>query len=435
MRATQLLFNLLFLCSLLSVSTTGSAVESLDTILVEINNQIITESELQKRITELRKQILRSKKSAPSRSQLRAKVLDRMVLDALQIERASQYGINLKDAELNSRIENIARQNKISVSGLRNQLIKEGVSFDDFREQVKRATIIARVQKALVFDDIKVSDSEIKQFLQRQKKAGDKDSRYHLSRILISVPEDVDSNVLQQARKKAETVLARLKNGEAFDKLAIELSNGQKALEGGDLGWRAATELPSLYVATVNKLKAGDVSDIIHTPSGFHILKFHASENSKRVIIEETLARHILIKVDELTSDEAARELLESVHKELKNGADFEQMAKQHSQDTASKGSGGSLGWSVPGAFVPQFEAVMKSLQKNQISNVFRSPFGWHIVQVLDRRKSDKTTLIIENKAYQTIVASKSDEALELWLRRLRDEAYIKYHNPSDAAD
>lgn len=433
MRATQVLYNLIFCCSLLGFSASSTAAEFIDTIIVEINNKIITEAELQKRITDLRQQILLRKPSAPSREQLRPKVLDRMVLDLLQIERAAQYGIRLNKTGLNKRIESIAKQNKISVTQLRQSLIKDGVNFEDFREQVKRNSIITRAQKKLVFEKIKVSDSEINQFLINQKKAGAKNTRYHLSHILIAVPEDANSKSIKQARSKASKALTRLQNGEAFDKVAIELSNGHKALEGGDLGWRPASELPALFVSTASKLKSDDISGLIQSPSGFHILKFHSKENTKRVIIEETLARHILIKVDELTKDEAAREQLEAIHKELKEGADFAEMAKKHSQDTGSKGSGGSLGWSVPGAFVPQFEAVMKSLQKKQISRAFKSPFGWHVIQVLDRRKSDKTQLIVRNKAYQTIQASKADEALELWLRRLRDEAYIKYHNPADA--
>lgn len=433
MRATQFLFNLIFCSSLLSFSTTSTAAELLDTIIVEINNQIITDAELQKRITQLRKQILLRKPTAPSRSELRPKVLDRMVLDLLQIERAGQYGIRMNKSGLNKRIEAIAQQNKITVAQLRRSLLKDGVSFQDFREQVKRNTIITRAQKKLVFEKIKISNSEIDQFLINQKKAGSKDTRYHLSHILIAVPEDANSKSIQQARSNANKALIRLRNGEAFDKVAIELSSGHKALEGGDLGWRPASELPGLFVTTASKLKAGEISDLIQSPSGFHILKFHEKENTKRVIIEETLARHILIKVDEFTKNDVAREQLEAIHKELMNGADFAAMAKKHSQDTGSKGSGGSLGWSVPGAFVPQFEQVMKSLQKKQISRAFKSPFGWHVVQVLDRRKSDKTKLLIRNKAYQTIQASKADEALELWLRRLRDEAYIKYHKPTDA--
>jgi len=433
MRATAVFFNLAMLFSLLAFNTSTRAAELLDTIIVEINNQIITEAELQKRISDLRKQIIARKGSAPSREQLRPKVLDRMILNLLQIERASQYGIRLNKASLNKHIEGIAKKNKISLAQLRRTLVKDGVDYKEFREQVRRNTIINRAQKKLVFEKIKVSDSEINQFLINQKKAGSKDTRFHLSHILIAVPEDANSQTLQKARTKAEKTLLRLNNGEAFDKVAIEVSSGQKALEGGDLGWRPVSELPSLFVNSAKNLNAGEISKLIQSPSGFHILKFHARENTKRVIIEETLARHILIKVDELTKDDAARELLESVHKKLKAGADFAAMAKQYSQDTASKGSGGSLGWSVPGAFVPQFEAVMKSLQKNQISNAFKSPFGWHLVQVLDRRKSDKTKLIIRNKAYQTIQASKADEALELWLRSLRDEAYIKYHKPTDA--
>lgn len=433
MRAPHMLLNFLLACSLLSVSTLNSAAELLDTIIVEINNQIITESELQKRITDLRKQILLSKPSAPSRSQLRPKVLDRMILDLLQIERANQFGIRLNKSGLNKRIESIAKQNKISIAQLRRSLLKDGISFKDFRKQVKRNNIITRAQKKLVFEKIKVSDGQINQFLINQKKTGSKDTRYHLSHILISVPEDANSKNIKQARTKANKALERLHNGEAFDKVAIDISNGQKALDGGDLGWRPASELPSLFVSTASKLKAGQISGLIQSPSGFHILKFNSREETKRVIIEETLARHILIKVDELTNDDDARKQLEKIHKEIMNGADFVKMAKKHSQDTGSKGSGGSLGWSVPGAFVPQFEAVMKSLQKNQISRAFKSPFGWHIVQVLDRRKSDKTKLIVRNKAYQTIQASKADEALELWLRRLRDEAYIKYHKPTDA--
>jgi len=432
MRATQVLFSLVFCSFLIGFSPASKAAQLLDSIIVEVNNQVITESELQKRITDIRQQILKRKPTAPSRKQLRKKVLDRMVLDLLQIERAAQFGMRMSKADLNQRIEDIARQNKISVSQLRKELLKDGVNFQDFRDQVERNTIIQRAQKRLVFNKIKVSDSEINQFLLNQKKGGAKSSKYHLSHILVSVPEDANSKSLKKARIKANNIIKRLKKGEAFDKLAIEFSSGQKALDGGDLGWRSASELPALFVSSVKNLNAGEFTQPIQSSSGFHILKFHAAQNTRRVIIEETLARHILIKVDELTKDETARRRLVAVQKKIKAGADFAAMAKQYSEDPGSKGSGGSLGWSVPGAFVPEFEAVMKSLKKNQISNVFKSPFGWHIVQVLDRRKSDKTKQIEHNKAYQAIQASKADEALELWLRSLRDEAYIKYHKPSD---
>jgi len=437
MRFRLIMRHLFFIALVNALGISGfqaHSAETLDKILVEINNQIITESELQKRIADIRAQLIKRKGSAPSVQQLRKKVLDRMVLDMLQINRASQYGIKLSKAGLNKRIESFAAQNKLSVPQLRQALLQDGVNFIDFREQIRRETIIRRAQKRLVFDKIKISDHEIQQFLNNQKKAT-KDSRYRLSHILIAVPEAADSKALQQAKSKARKALERLQSGEAFDQLAVELSSGQKALEGGDLGWRSASELPSLFESAVKTLNKGEVSDILQSPSGFHLIKLTDKKDQQRVLVEETLARHILIKVDALTSDEAAREKLEVLHKQLKSGADFTALAKQHSEDIGSKGSGGNLGWSVPGSFVPQFEAVMKSLKKNQISRPFKSQFGWHIIQVQDRRQSDKTRLVARNKAYQTIQQSKADEALELWLRRLRDEAYIKYHNAEDKAD
>jgi len=426
--------SILFIFSaLLTFSSHTQAADVLDKIIVEINNKIITESELQKRITDIRARILQQKSSAPSREQLRTRVLDRMVLDMLQMERAAQYGIRLSKAGLNKRIESFARQNKISVPQLRNALLKDGVDFKDFREQMRRDTIIRRAQKSLVFDKIKISDHEINQFISNQDKTGSKDSQYRLSHILISVPEAADSKVLQQAKERAEKLHTRIKAGQAFDKLAVEFSTGQQALEGGDLGWRKASELPALFLSAVKELEKGDVSKLIQSPSGFHILKMADKKGADKVIVNETLVRHILIKVDELTKDDVAREKLEAIRKEIQNGADFSEMAKQHSQDIGSKGTGGSLGWSVPGSFVPQFEAVMKSLKKKQMSRPFKSQFGWHLMEVLDRRQADKTGIVVRNKAHQAIKSSKADEALELWLRRLRDESYIKYHNAEDA--
>lgn len=433
MRATKILSTFIFCSLMLSFTAASSAPVLLDKIVVEINNTIITESELQKRITDIRDQIQARKASVPSRIQLRTKVLDRMVLDALQLEHAAQFGIRLSKVALNHRIEAIAKQNKITVPQLRATLIKDGIDYEDFRQQVERDTIIRQAQKKLVFDKIKITDREIDQFIINQNKSGGSDVSYHLSHILVAVPEEASSEQIQTARARASKALARLRKGEAFDKLAVEFSGDQKALEGGDLGWRTASELPSLFVSAVSKLNAGEVSDVLQSPSGFHLVKLHEKKNSKQVIVEETLARHILIKVDELTKDDAAREKLAAIRKQIMAGADFAEMARLHSEDTGSKGTGGSLGWAIPGSFVPQFEAVMKSLQKDQISNVFKSPFGWHIIQVLDRRQSDKTNIVVRNKAYQAIQASKADEALELWLRKLRDEAYIKYHNPADA--
>lgn len=425
--------TLVFLSSIVA-SVSAFAAETLDNILVEINNEIITESELQKRIADIRGQLIKRKGAAPSVKQLRKKVLDRMVLDMLQINRASQYGIKMSTAGLNKRIESFAQKNKLTVPQLRQALLQDGINFIDFREQIRRDTIIRRAQKSLVFDKIKISDHEIQQFLNNQKQNA-KDTSYRLSHILIAVPEAADSKSLQQAKARAEQALKRIKSGEHFDQIAVELSSGQKALEGGDLGWRSASELPGLFLNAATSLGKGEVSKILQSPSGFHLIKMVDKKAQKQVLVEETLARHILIKVDALTSDEAARKKLEGLYKQLKEGADFATLAKQHSEDIGSKGSGGSLGWSTPGNFVPQFEAVMKSLQKNQISRPFKSQFGWHIIQLQDRRQSDKTRLVARNKAYQAIQASKADEALELWLRRLRDEAYIKYHNAEDKPD
>ncbi|MCK4711054.1 MAG: peptidylprolyl isomerase, partial [Gammaproteobacteria bacterium] len=401
MRLTQVLTTLFFISSLLSISPANSAVELLDKIIVEIDNKIITESQLQKRITEIRKQIVSQKKSAPSRSQLRNKVLDRMVLDILQVNRAKQYGIKLSKAGLNKRVETIAKKYKISVAQLRQSLLDEGVDFKVFRSQVETDTIITQAKKKLVYDKIKISDREIDQFLINQKKRGTKETRFRLSHILINVPEEADSQALKNARKKANEVLKRLNRGDEFDKLAIEYSGGQNALEGGDLGWRKASELPALFVAAIKNLKKGEVSNIVQSPSGFHLLKLNATQNQKQILVQETLARHILIKVDAITDDKTARKQLQKLRKQIKDGADFTKLAKQYSQDTGSKGTGGSLGWSVPGTMVAEFETVMDKMGKNQISQPFKSPFGWHLLEVLDRRQSDKTEIVVRNKAYK----------------------------------
>ncbi len=420
-----------WLCSALpyttaSADTAPAPLEPVDKIVAVVNDDVITGTELDTRLHSIKEQLKNQSSPIPPDAVLKKQVLDRMILASLQLQLADQNGIRVDDETLNRTIERIAGDNKLSLTEFRNVLEKEGYDFATFREDIRREILISRVQQRQVTDRIMVTEQEIDNFLATQRAQGNTGAEYHLAHILIAVPDASSSERIQAAHQRAEDVLKKLRAGADFQETAIAVSDGQQALQGGDLGWRKAGELPTLFVDTVTHMKTGDVSDLIRSPSGFHIIKLLEQRDAQRHIVTQTHARHILIRTDELTSDAAAQARLKDIKQQIKGGADFATLAHQYSNDTASANNGGDLGWVNPGEMVPNFQTQMDKLATGEISEPFKTGFGWHIVQVLDRRRHDDTDAFIRSQARDALRKRKIEEELQSWLARLRDDAYIE---------
>ena len=430
------MFRILSLCicclcstllySMADADTASAPLEPVDKIVAVVNDDVITSTELDTRLHSIKEQLKNQSSPIPPDAVLKKQVLDRMILASLQLQLADRNGIRVDDETLNRTIERIAADNKLSLTEFRSVLEKEGYDFATFREDIRREILISRVQQRQVTDRIMVTEQEIDNFLATQRAQGNTGAEYHLAHILIAVPDASSSERIQAARQRAEDVLKKLHAGANFEETAIAVSDGQQALQGGDLGWRKAGELPTLFVDTVTHMKTGDVSDLIRSPSGFHIIKLLEQRNEQRHIVTQTHARHILIRTDELTNDDAAQARLKDIRQRIQGGADFAALARQYSNDAATANNGGDLGWVNPGEMVPAFQAQMDKLATGEISKPFKTGFGWHIVQVLDRRRHDDTDAFIRSQAREAIHKRKTEEELQSWLARLRDDAYIE---------
>ena len=408
--------------------TSLAATQELDSIVAIVNDDVIVRSELENQVQLITAQLRGRGTTLPARPVLEKQVLERMIGNRLQIQRAKQLGIAVDDAMLLKAINGIAERNSMSIEQLRTVLASEGINFNQFREDTRMQLISSQLQAQEVMNRISVTDQEIELFLKNEPPKVEKRSAVHLFHILIAVPEDASPEAIQSAKKKAEEVVAKLRSGADFAQLAVTYSAGRQALEGGDLGWMKVSEVPTLAVDAAQKLEKGEISGPIRSPSGFHILKIADVKGGEpqRAVVTQTQARHILVKTNELVSDDEARIRLEQLRIRLVGGEDFANLARAHSEDTASAIRGGELGWVGPGDTVPQFEQAMGALQPGEISQPFKTTFGWHIVQVQDRRTQDKSDQVQRNKAAAALKERKASEAIELWLRRLRAEAYVE---------
>jgi peptidyl-prolyl cis-trans isomerase SurA len=409
-----------------AVAAVAAPLEPVDKIVAVVNDDVITSTELANRLHSIKEQLKNQSAPIPPDADLKRQVLDRMILASLQLQLADKNGIRVDDETLNRTIERIAQDNKLTLPQFRSVLEREGYDFATFREDIRREITISRVQQRQVNDRITVTDQEIDNFLAAQRAHGNTGAEYHLAHILIAVPDAASPERIQAARRRAEDVLKRLRAGANFQETAIAMSDGQQALQGGDLGWRKAEELPTLFVEPVMHMKTGDISDLIRSPSGFHIIKLLDQRNDQRHIVTQTHARHILIRTDELTNDAAARARLNDIRKHVQDGADFGELARKFSSDTATATNGGDLGWVNPGDMVPSFQAQMDKLATGELSQPFKTRFGWHIVQVLGRRRHDDTTAFVRSQARKAIRQRKAEEELQSWLARLRDDAYVE---------
>lgn len=421
----RLLQALLLGCSLLFSTLPSWAVTNLDRIAAIVNDDVITNNELKDEMARIALQIQSRGQQLPPHATLRKQVMERLILTRLQLQKAKESGISISESTIANTINNIAQQNNITTQQLRETLEKDGVSFQAFRDDLRQQITLRHLQQRDVINRIFVTEQELQREIKLSGKGSDSRQEVQIQHILLGIKEGASEEIIATTRTDAEQLIDQLKAGGDFTNLAIQHSDGRRALEGGDLGWYNPSQVPTLFVDALSNMKKGDISSPIRSASGLHIIKLVDEKGINRLVITQSKARHILISTNEVVSDHDARTRLEQLRERIIGGDDFGALAQSHSDDTGSAISGGDLGWVSPGAMVPIFERQMDELALQEVSQPFRTQFGWHIVQILDRRDYDSTEEVLKNNALVAVRRKKADEATELWLRRLRDEAYI----------
>jgi peptidyl-prolyl cis-trans isomerase SurA len=404
-----------------------SRVSLLDRIVAVVNDEVITRRDLDERLKVTMNQLRQQGAAAPSVDELEKQVLERMIFNQVQVQYARENGLRIDDATLEKAIARIAEENKISIATLRSTLEKDGISFNKFREEIRGEIVMVRLREREVDNKIQISEGEVDSFLTSAQGQESAAESFNLSHILITVPERASPEQLQQRRVRAERALAQIKEGVDFRLVAASFSDAPDAEKGGVLGWRELAQLPAIFADAVKDLQAGQISGILRSPNGLHILRVNERQGQNGpMIVAQSHARHILIKTSELVSENEAKDRVVKLKERLDNNADFAELARLQSED-GSASRGGDLGWLSPGDTVPEFEKAMDALKPMQISEPVRSPFGWHLIQVLERRNQDLSQQQLRLRARQALRAQKSDEAYQEWLRQLRDKAFVEY--------
>jgi peptidyl-prolyl cis-trans isomerase SurA len=421
-------FPLLFIgmgANFLIIPHAQAAVHWVDRVAAVVDDDVVMESELNKRINVITSRLNAQGTPLPPMSVLRKRVLNRLILESIQLQMAKRIGIQVDDSELNDTLMRIAKSNHFTLAQFRDALESEGTSFRDAREQIRHEMIIGRLQQSRVGRLIRITDKEVKDYLASAEGRKHTATEYYLGHILVSVPDSATPEQDAAAKKKAESILADLKKGVDFKQEAVAKSDGQNALKGGVLGWRKEQELPSIAANLIPNLKVGEFTGLLKTASGYHILAVLDKRGGQQKIVTQTHVRHILIKPSAIRTEDQAHVLAESIYQRLQKGEDFATLAKAHSEDPVSAVSGGDLDWVSPGEMVPEFEEMMNKTPEGQISKPFRTKYGWHILQVLGHRKKDVGQEIQENQARQAINKRKFNEELVGWLQKIRQEAYV----------
>lgn len=399
---------------------------SLDRIVAVVNDEVITALELEQRMKTVQQQLQKQGTPLPPRNVLEKQLLERLIADRVQLQFARESGVRVEDSQLDKTLQRIAEENKLTPDALRQALENDGIIFSRFREDIRNEIIISRLREREVDNRVTVTDGEIDQQLETLAQQGMEDE-YQLAHILVRTPEQASPEQVEEKRRRAEQALAQLNAGADFGQVAASFSDAQDALEGGRLGWRSGGQVPTLFANAIRPLQVGQLSGVLRSPNGFHIIKLLDKRGkSLSLIVQQSLARHILVKTTEIVSENDARQRLVQLKERLDNGADFAELARLHSED-GSAAKGGDLGWLSPGDTVPEFEKAMNALALEKISEPVRSPFGWHLIQVLERRTEDIGKERQRLLARQEIRMRKADESYQEWLRQLRDRAYVEY--------
>lgn len=401
----------------------------IDQIVAVVNDDVITRLELDSRLDLVARQLQKQGTTLPAPDVLEKQLLERMISDMLQAQYAKETGVRVDDTQLDKTLQRIAQENNFpALADFRARLEQEGVDFRKFREEIRGEIIASRLREREVDSKLVISDNEVDNYLATQSRLPGKGDEYFLSHILVLVPEQASAEKIQASRQRVEQALSQLQGGAEFAQVAAGFSDAKDALQGGSLGWRPADRVPALFLDALQKMRPGELSPVLRSPNGFHILKLVERRSKEApVMLTQTRARHILIKTSELMPEnEAKSRLLEIRRNIVEASADFAEQAKRFSDD-GSAVQGGDLGWISPGDTVPEFEEAMNALRDGQVSGAVQSGFGWHLIQVLERRNADVSVEQKRQQARMAIRGFKSDEAHQDWLRQLRDRAYVEY--------
>jgi peptidyl-prolyl cis-trans isomerase SurA len=402
--------------------------ELLDRVVAIVNDGVVLNSDLDAQIDAVTERLHEQKLELPPQNVLRQQVLERLVLQEIQLQHATRAGIKVTDETLNSALQDVAKRNNLTLSQLPDALAQQGIDYSSYRDSVRKDITLTLLRQRDVLQHISVTSREIDVYLEKQSKVPSERNEYNVSHILIAVGQEATQAQLDAAAKRAQDVYERAKGGEDFAKLAVAYSNSQTALDGGSLGWRKGGELPTFLADVVAKLKPGEVSEPLRTPTGYHIVRLNEIRGGAQNAIEDQIhVRHILMKTNALADDATVRGKLMALRDRIQKGEDFAGIAQTASEDPGSAAEGGDLGWTGPGTFAPEFEEAVNKLKDGEISEPFKTQFGWHIAQMMGHRRFDNTDEIKRRQAMEAIRASKADEETELWLRRMRDEAYVEY--------
>ncbi len=402
-------------------------IEILDRVVALVDKDVILASELVRRTNSIIVQIKERQQTVPPIDKLREQVLERLITESLQLQMAKRVGVRVSDTELDATLERMAAENKTTLAQFKQSIESQGTSWAIFREDFRDEIMISRVRSGVVSRRIQVSDKEIDALVAQINQQGESQTQYSIGHILLPLAESASPEEVASLREKAQQLVNELRNGANFQEYAITYSSGQNALSGGNLGWASLSQMPTLFAGSVRNMKVGEVSEPLRSGSGLHILRLNESKGGFETHeVLQTHARHILISPNEITSDEAAKAKAELIWQRLKDGEDFAELATEFSDDKGTAAIGGDLKWTDPGTFVPEFTKMMDSLAVNEIGEPIRSEFGWHIIEVLGRRNQDQTEEKKRERAFRILQKRKFDEEMQVWLRELRDQAYIK---------
>jgi peptidyl-prolyl cis-trans isomerase SurA len=407
----------------------SSSGELLDRIAAVVNDGVVLVSQLDAQTDEVIQRLRQQKTELPPRNVLRRQILERLIVEEIQVQRADRLGVEVSEEMLNGALDDVAKRNGIPFPDLPRALAQQGVDYRDFRDEIRRQMKLQMLRQRDVIGRINISPRELEQFMARQQNAPDQNAEYNISHILISVPVTASPEQIEAREQRAREVYEKAKGGEDFAQLAVAYSESTTNIEGGALGWRRGSQLPSIISERIPQMKAGEVAEPIRTPSGFHLFRVNEIRGGEQqAVVSQVHLRHILLKTNELEDDQTVETKLNNIRERVLNGGeDFAAIAAVTSQDPGSAADGGDLGWAGPGSFVPEFEQQVQPLQDNEISKPFKTQYGWHIVQMLGRRQHDATEDVRRQRAFAELRESKAEEETELWLRRLRDEAFVEY--------
>jgi peptidyl-prolyl cis-trans isomerase SurA len=414
-------------CALAQPKALGpDKVVKVDRVIAVINDEAITQHDLEDAKRVIVQQLIQQKVQAPAQDVLDKQVLERMLTERSLLQFAKESGVKVDDTQIERAILRIAQDNKLSAEDFRKLLVKENIEYPKYREDIRKELTVQRVREREVDSKITVSDAEVDQYLATLKSVTGGEAEFNLAHILVIVPEQASAEQIDTKKRRAEDALRALRNGADFAQVAAAFSEASDALSGGNLGWRSGGRLPTVFADEVRKMKVGEISGITRSSAGFHIVKLlDKRTHDDSTVVDQTHARHILVRVNEVVSESDAKAKIDRYKSRIDDGANFEDLAKLNSEDSTSA-KGGDLGWLNPGDTVPEFDDAMKKLEVGQVSAPVRTPFGWHLIQVIERRRQDITADRERSDAQVAIRQRKSDEAFQDWVRQIRDRAYVE---------